>query len=250
MTRRSRPGARLLLLCGAVVWPAFGAPAAAQTTMSSAALAIACGPRAAYDLPDKPVTVSGSLTSAKGVYAPWHRLVVSAGSEDGLRPGQEFFVRRAVPPHDPPKKGEKLAYAIVTAGWIRIDDTQSKRSIATIVHECDGIAPGDYLEPFAVPAVPTPLPDGAPDFSEPAKVLFGTHRQLVAGGGSMVVIDRGTNHGIQPGQRFTIYRASDAGPNVIFARGRALAVQADTSTIQLEQMRDAVLAGDSVAPHR
>jgi hypothetical protein len=246
IARRCTPRLALALTSAALL----AGPAAAQTTLSGESLAIACGPRAAYEAPPAELTVGGSLTDAKGVYAPWHRIVVNGGSEEGVRPGQEFFVRRLIPPRDPPARGEKRAYAITTAGWIRIDDTQDHRSIATILHECDGISPGDYLEPFAVPAVPTPLPEGKADFTEPGRVLFGSERQVLGGSGSMVLIDLGSKQGIQPGQRFTIYRPSSAGPNVIVARAIALDVQTDTTMVKVQDMRDAVAAGDFVAPHR
>jgi hypothetical protein len=226
------------------------APAAAQPTMSSEARAVACGPRASYEPPATGISVGGSLTEAKGVYAPWHRLVVNGGSEDGLKAGQEYFVRRVVRPREPLKRGEKELHAITTAGWIRIDETQARRSIASVVHECDGISPGDYLEPFSVPSVPTPLPEGKADFAEPGHVLFGAERQTIGGSGSMVLIDQGSKHGIQPGQRFTIYRPSSAGPNVIVARAIAMDVQPEITLVKIQDMRDAVSSGDLVAPHR
>jgi hypothetical protein len=238
------------LALGLALGALMAAPAAAQTALSGEALAIACGPRASYDAPAMAVTVGGSLTGAKGVYAPWHRLVINAGSDDGMRSGQEFFVRRIVRPRELLREGEKPLHAVSTAGWIRIDETQSHRSIASILHECDGISPGDFLEPFAVPSVPTPLPEGNPDYVEPGHVVFGAERQQVAGSGSMMLVDRGSKQGIQPGQHFTIYRPSDAGPNVIVARALVVSVQPDVSMVRIHDMRDAVMAGDLAAPHR
>jgi len=247
MTRRMLS----LAFVAGMVWSI--SPAAGQTAtseLSGDALAIACGPRGSYEAPAAGLTVGGSLANAEGVFAPWHRLVVNAGSEDGLKPGQEYFVRRVVPPRESLKEGEKVVYAIMTAGWVHIDEVQSHKSIASVLHECDGITPGDYLEPFAVPAVPTPLPPGTADYSETGHVLFGIERSTVGGSGSMIVIDRGSSQGIRPGQRVTVYRASRPGPNVIVARGMVMLVQPDTATIRVQEMRDAVMAGDSVAPHK
>lgn len=240
----------LSLAAGAVLSGVLAIPASAQTSLSGDALAIACGPRASYGAPAAGISIAGSLTNAKGVYAPWHRLVVNAGSESGLREGQEFFVRRALPPRDLPPRGEKPVYAVVTAGWIRIDHLESQRAIASVIHECDGIIPGDYLEPFAAPTVPTALPPGSADYSEPGEVLFGSEGAQVAGTGSLIVINRGSDKGIRPGQRFTIFRPSEAGPNVIVGRAVALSVQADSTMARVEEMRDAVMAGDGAAPHR
>lgn len=247
MTTRRRT-TRLALSIGMLAL--LAGPAAAQPSMPGDVLAIACGPRASYEVPDARLTVGGSLAGAKGVYAPWHRIVITAGSEDGLQAGQQFYVRRIVPPRQMPSKGDKVVHAVATAGWVRIDEIQPRRSIATILHECDGISPGDFLEPFSVPTVPASLPDGKADYSQPGRVLFGAERQQLGGAGSMLLIDRGTNQGIQPGQRLTIFRGSEAGPNVIVARATAVAVQPDFSMVKIQEMRDAVMAGDFVAPHR
>lgn len=220
------------------------------TALSGDALAIACAPRGAYEAPAPKITIGGSLTNAQGVFAPWHRLVVNAGAEEGVKAGADYFVRRVMPEREWHAKGEKTVYAVMTIGWVHIDDVQTHQAIASILHECDGMAPGDYLEPFAVPAVPTPLPPGEPDYSQAGRVLFGTERAALGGSGSMFVIDRGSSHGVRPGQRVTIYRASSPGPNVIVARGVALLVGTDMSTIRIQEMRDAVMSGDSVAPHK
>lgn len=247
MSRRVLP----LAFAAAMLFPlTLAAQGTPPTKLSGDALALACAPRGSHEPPAAGITVEGSLTDAKGVFAPWHRLVVKGGKEEGVKAGADYYVRRVVPEREWHPKGEKPVYAIMTIGWIHVEDVQSHRAIASVVHECDGIGPGDYLEPFAVPAVPTALPDGTPDFSEVAHVLFGHERATVGGSGSMFVIDRGSKQGLRPGQRLTIYRASEAGPNVIVARGTALLVGDDLTTIRVQDMRDAVMAGDSVALHK
>lgn len=228
------------------------APALAQAPklMSAEALAIACGPSAAFEMPEMKLTIGGSLTDAKGVFAPWHRLTINGGSEQGLKPGQEYFVRRAIPPKDAPAQGERTVIAIATVGWIRLDQVQSERSIATVIHECDGIEPGDYLEPFAEPTVPEEMAPGTPDFTATGTVLFGSERRQMEGAGALMIVDLGAEHGIQPGQRFTIFRASQAGPNVIVASATALRVSPQTSMVRISDMRDVVQVGDKVAPHK
>lgn len=241
----------VLAFAAAMLFPVpLAAQGAPPSALSGETLALACAPRGSHEPPAASLTVGGSLTDAKGVFAPWHRLVVNGGSEEGVKAGGDYYVRRVLPEREWHPKDEKPVYAIMTIGWVHIDDVQAHRSIASIVHECDGIAPDDYLEPFAVPAVPTPLPAGTPDFSEPGRVLFGLERATVGGSGSMFVIDRGSKQGLRPGQQVTIYRASASGPNVIVARGTALLVGDDLTTIRVQDMRDAVLSGDSVAPHK
>lgn len=248
---RSSPRRAVWLLVAAGTFFAV-CPAAGQTgtRLSGDALALACAPRGSREAPDTKLTIGGSLTNAQGVYAPWHRLVVNGGTEEGVKSGADYYVRRIVPEREWHMKGEKPVFAIMTIGWVHIDEAQSHRSIASVLHECDGIGPGDYLEPFSVPAVPTALAPGEPDYSQAGRVLFGVERAAIGGAGSMFVIDLGSSHGIQPGQRVTIYRASQAGPNVIVARGTAMLVGPETTTIRIQDMRDAVMAGDNVAPHK
>lgn len=247
------PMPRGVLLVFAGVLTSIATAAAGQSApsaLSGDALALACAPRGSYEAPAAAVTIGGSLTNAQGVFAPWHRLVVNGGSEDGVKAGGDYFVRRVMPPRDMPEKGVKPVYGIMTIGWVHIDEVQSHRAIASVLHECDGMGPGDYLEPFAVPPVPTALPPGTPDYAESGRVLFGVERSTVGGSGSMFVIDRGSNQGLRPGQRVTIYRASQPGPNVIVARGTAMLVDPDLTTIRVQEMRDAVMTGDSVALHK
>jgi hypothetical protein len=235
----------------ALVLSLAGTPALAQPAkMSGDALAIACGPAVVFEMPKASLAIGGSLTDAKGVFAPWHRLLVKGGADQGLRAGQEFYVRRPLPPKEAPPKGERPVIGIATIGWIRIDQVQSESSIASVVHECDGIEEGDYLEPFAAPTVPSPLPEGAPDFTATGTVLFGAERRQMEGANALMIIDLGGTDGIKPGQRFTIFRASAAGPNVIVARAMAMRVEPETSLVKISDMRDAVMVGDRVAPHK
>lgn len=224
--------------------------ATAQTLVSGEALAIACGPRVAFEAPPAAIQIAGSLADAQGVYAPWHRLVINTGAEQGIKVGQEFYVRRTLRPEQTPARGQRPTLPVVTAGWVRIDAVEAARSIATIVYECDGMQQGDYLEPFAMPIVPAPLPEGKPDFAEPGSVLFGLEQRQMDGAGAYVVVDRGSEHGIKPGQQFTVFRASAGGPNIIVARGVAMAVQPQATMMKISRMQDYVGVGDRVAAHK
>ena len=274
--RRAALAAALLLSIGSVE-PAARQPSANRkerpVALSPAALEIACGPMASLKPPATDLRVVGSLTEAQQLYAPWHRLVVNAGAEQGLKPGQLFYVRRVVrPPEDPTftqlvtarapedravptgpaahDSSPARVFAIMTAGWVRLDAVEPSRSMATLLHACDGVMPGDYLEPFVVPVPPPVLPEGTPDYGSPARVLFGVERRALAGGGTLVVVDRGAKAGLRPGQRFTFFRPSAAGPNVSVAEGVALVVGEDATMTRVERMRDAVLSGDFAAIHR
>jgi hypothetical protein len=215
-------------------------------------LDIACGPRAALVQPEIELTLIGAKEEPAGLFAPYHGLIVNGGTDEGVKIGQEYYVRRVVTPMDRGmvKPGDLIG--IHTVGWIRITEAQEDRAIATTVHACDGFQPGDYLEPYTPPPpVPKPL-DGKPDFEMPGRVVFGDERRAMGAGSNLMVIDLGTDNGIKPGQQFTVFRRTHdgTGPIVSVARGTAVAVSTESSMVRLDGARDAVYAGDFVAVHR
>jgi hypothetical protein len=62
----------------------------------------------------------------------------------------------------------------------------------------------------------------------------------------MMVIDRGTRLGIQPGQRVTLFRRSRFGSRRPAVIGEAIVVSArkDSATIRVEQATDVIFFGD------
>ena len=99
--------------------------------------------------------------------------------------------------------------------------------------------------------MPAPLAAGEPDYSAPGRLILGDDRRQMGGAGSLMVLDRGTDHGLKPGQRLTIYRrAFDGGPVTRIAEATALILYADTALVRIESSRDAVYVGDLVAPQR
>jgi hypothetical protein len=65
------------------------------------------------------------------------------------------------------------------------------------------------------------------------------------------VIDRGSEQGLRPGQRLTIFRRAKRGnaPQVV-GDGVVVAVRADSATIRVEHSTDVVFFGDFVAPQK
>lgn len=238
------------------------AAAGAQIVPSSRAgqprtgeLDIACGPRAVYGLPSPGLTLLGSQQGTKGLVAPYHGLVLNGGSNQGLKPGQEYYVRRVIPPMDrgETKWQEGQPIGIHTAGWVRIVRVEADRAVADSVYACDGYEIGDYLEPYSPPSAdPKVIPGGEPDYENPGMVLFGDERRTMSAGTALLVINRGADHGIKPGQQLTVYRRSlnGDGPIHSVARGTAIAVMPETAMVRLDGARDAVYSGDLVALHR
>lgn len=215
-------------------------------------LALACAPRAVRALPAPLGHVVGSTEPKKMMFGPGDRLVVS-NPEGSLSPGEVYFVRRTLAPDDRGVPQTDPWVNLHTVGWIRIESVEADRAIASIVYACDSIDPDDYLVPFEVPVPPTPLEEsGEPDFETPGRLLFGTERRGVVGGGSFVVIDRGTDHGLRLGQRVTFFRRDGGatGPIVILGDGLVVIVQAESATVRIDTATQPIYGDDAVAVRR
>ena len=214
---------------------------------------LVCGPLATLSDPVQTLRVVEGVERDKNLFAAGDLVIVNAGTSQGLKAGQDFFVRRVIEDRFAMRTTEKAPRSIHTAGWLTITETQENVSIAKVAEACDGISEGDYLEPLVVAPVTAADKAGRPDFAHPGRIILADdRRQLGAGGGSLMVIDRGSDHGLRPGQRLTLFRptASGAGPVVTIGQAFVTSTQAESSLIRIERSSEAIQVGDLVAIHR
>jgi len=246
---------RIVALLGAVALPAV---ASAQTVVGRGvtrdfAGELACSAQATALPPDTAVRIGEGRERGKSLFGPGDPIVVNGGTAQGIKAGEDYFVRRVVADKFAQAGSDKLkTYSIHTAGWIHIEDAQNDSSIASIVKACDGILQGDYLEPYVKPAVPSEVLGGEPDYANPGHLVLGDDRRQMGGNGDLMVVDRGSDHGIKAGQRFTIFRPTGGGSGPVAKIGEATAmvVKPDTAVVRIDKVIDAVLVGDLVAIHR
>jgi hypothetical protein len=246
---------RFALAAGMAALPAI---AQAQNTVASAvvrdlAAEVACSAQSTTLPPDNVVRVGAGREHGKSLFGPGDPLIIRGGTAQGIKPGQDYFVRRVVADRFARGGGDGVKnFSIHTAGWIHIEDAQSDTAIATVTKACDGIMEGDYLEPFVKPALPPEPLGGEPDYNSPGHVTLGDERRQMGAAGDMMVVDRGSDHGVRPGQRLTIFRypAGGGGPVTKVAEAIALAVKPESTIVRIEKVSDAVLVGDLVAIHR
>jgi hypothetical protein len=233
---------------------------------------VACAPALLMERRDKnnepPLRIVGVQDPAtRELLGPGDTLVISAGSNNGLQPGQRFFVRRvitAVATTGP------TAYATIhTSGWVQILGVDTMVSTATVLHACDGIQLDDYLEPFVAPMIAArPLSGSMPQYENMGHIVTGSDGLQTAAPGSLMTIDRGSNSGVVLGQRYLVFRdkrdqhidtTGRSKPFADMARNAPLvevgevlvvAVRPDDATVQVVASKDAVTHGDLIAPIR
>ena len=225
-------------------------PAPAESGLPADVLNLACAPFAVVGMPPTPLRITGGQDSfTRRNYQPGDLVTINAGSSNGIKVGDEFFVRRPQVPRDQHPKPEDLV-DIRTAGWIRVYAVDDTMSLATISQACDTIEVGDYLEPFKAPQPLAITPTTAkPEKDNYAHITRGTDLRWSFGKGDYFLIDRGSIHGITTGAQFVIYRNKHEGGNFLFELGEAVAVDVGpkVATLQVTVARDAFSEGDLVA---
>ncbi len=123
-----------------------------------------------------------------------------------------------------------------------------------MIRACDAIEEGDYLELYVKPAVPAAAAAGGePDFANPGHLVLGDERRQMGAAGDLMVLDRGTDHGVHAGQHLTVFRTTGDGTGPIARIAEATAGHGefrDEHVIRIDKTSDAVNVGDLVAIHR
>jgi hypothetical protein len=233
---------------------------------------LACAPALGPEKPDKKnvpqLRIVGVQDPAiRELLGPGDTLVINAGSNAGLQPGQRFYVRRNIPAVT--TTGPTPRATIHTAGWVQILGVDTMVSTATVLHACDGMLFDDYLEPYVAPMIAArPLPGSMPQYDNMGHIVTGIEGLHTAAAGNVMTIDRGTNDGVALGQRYVVFRdkrdqhvelvgrskpfgemARNA-PLVEVGEVLVVAVRAEDATVQVVASRDAIIHGDLIAPIR
>ena len=166
-------------------------------------------------------------------------IVISRTPDDGLAVGQRYISAR-LHGNEMPRPGEGYG-DVRLSGIVRVTAVDELNAIATIEKVCDGIEPGDFLEPFT----PVTLPTAA------AAMEFGADNRLAYGFGDTLSIDRGTLHGLVPGARFALYRDKRNGePLVYIGEAVVMVTSEQTSKVVVTVAKDALQTGDLAIPRR
>jgi hypothetical protein len=210
---------------------------------------------------DVPVTVKPEpRLTIKGVHSidtMWmasnrQEVMIGRLPGDGLAPGQRWAVRRLQgDPKTFPREGEGFG-AVRTAGWITITAVNEWNARATVDLACDAITTGDYLDIYTEPSLPTSATEVTPaDFDERINVLQGTDGKAMFADGDTLSINRGTAHGVGPGQRYAFYRdRRDGMPLFHVGDGVVVELNELTSKVIVVQTKDAITLEDVAIPRR
>jgi len=212
--------------------------------------AIACAPRGVTVAPTPLATITGGVELKHALFGAGDKIVIGNVGTEALRVGTTYYIRRVAPPTVKGTEDEQWLN-LQTLGWARVDEIDGTQAVATIVYSCDAAETGDFLAPFDVPTVPKPIPDsGQADYGNAGTVLFGPSRTTVAGESGLIVIDRGSDHDLKPGQMMTLFRREAGGRVQVLGEGMVEVVTPESATVRLTKTIQPVYRGDLAAARR
>ena len=183
------------------------------------------------------------------LYSKGDQLVINGGTLNGLDVGRNLAVLRYFRTNS--KAAEFAEMGEHTAGLVQIVSATETTANAVVVHVCNELIKGDLLVSFKPEYVQSPDPLGTPAYEEAARILFADFDQIMGAARRLMVIDRGTEQGIQAGQRLTLFRRKDVdGPPFLLGEGIVISVRRGSATIRVVHSTDAIEYGDWAAPQR
>jgi hypothetical protein len=212
-----------------------------------------CAPFLTYAAPTSRLHVTGSQdTYIKQMMGPGDTVVINGGLDMGVQVGQEYFVRRLTRTFGARGPDANNPLPVHTAARVRIVSAERRLSLAAITDACEGVLLNDFLDPFIPPLLSETPTDGAPRFDHLGHVMVGDEGRRIVGNREFITIDRGSDHGLVAGQRLSVFRdkRSAAGPLVEIGTVITVSVRPDSSTVQVLEVRDAIMRDDLVAVRR
>lgn len=223
----------------------------ATSRLSGLTRDLACAPSSPMVKPTPALVVVGGREQRKTLFGTGEALVIRGGSAQGVKAGDEYFIRRVVDDRYNEHEPGIYPVSISTAGTAQIVETQADYSVAVVTYGCDGVIDGDYLERYQPPVTSVAPTGTTPDYMQPGRLILGAERRQIGGPGEFMVLDRGADHGLQQGQQLTIFRRTVAdGPVANVGRATVYTLQPGSSVVRIDSSVDAVYVGDLVAIHR
>lgn len=209
---------------------------------------IACAGYISDDDDDDMRIIATEEGDAKVGYATGDILYINRGTNDGVNPGDEFFVQRSV------DFGWGLDGShVVRSGGLVILAAQENSAMAEVTASCTDMLVGDYLlplEPIPVPLLPRQATATrlTPETGQMRGEIIASLDDLASlGQGYLVSIDLGENDGVVPGNIFTVFRyVHDDAPRKVLGELAILTVQRRNATARIMESYDYMVVGDLI----
>ena len=203
-----------------------------------------------------PGTIAGSeKIDSQKMYFQGDIVYIDIGSDNGVAPGQEFWVVRPGPlVYKPNSDTEVEGRLYDTPGRIRVVCVQEKAAIAEINVSCKDLEIGDAILPFE--PVPIPIARSSRPLtscdSETGKLLGSivAVKDLATpiAEDTVVYLDKGENDGLSPGDFMTVVRPRQGigAVRTVLGEVAIITTRPRSSVARVTSMNDNMALGDRV----
>jgi peptidoglycan-associated lipoprotein len=236
MTRRLISPALALL----ALLPRF---ASAQDVPPSVRAAAACAP-VGSPAPSHAPRVVAPAAVTKGGFVVGEAVAIDRGTDDGVRPGGIYMVRR-------PMHFRGAPQAQFTIGRLHVTEATSSTATGQIDVVCDGISAGDVLEPFTElalsPDITRTFVGGTVDRQRTIQVSYAGDGRSLFGDRDFILAQGGQDKGVTTGARYAAFRRGSDHDGTPLAEAVVVTVFAGQSLLRVTEARDALFTGDTLA---
>jgi hypothetical protein len=184
--------------------------------------------------PINPQIVGGEQEQEQRTYAEGDYVYINAGSQQGVRVGQEFAIvrpRGALTSKFTTKKGWLGVY-MQELGQLRVMTVKENASVALITNSCETVLLGDLLRQVnnrvAVAERPAVVLDrfNEPTGKQRGRIVFAREGREMLSRNHIVYIDLGAEDNVKAGDYLTIYRPVGTG-NITRVENEEIALSRD-----------------------
>lgn len=212
---------------------------------------IYCAPMIVPDLDRYEHTVVGAEEMDKVSQGPGDVIYLDCGENDGVAAGDRFFVHHQFDKVKHPDSRQGLGWAMRQVGELEVLCANENDATAMIGRCCAEVQVGDLLVPWEelpIPVVEPTVPLERCDEMTGGMEGFLVHSleaQAAMATGDLMVIDKGSDDGVGPGDFFSIYRYQQ-GHRLMLGEAVVVFTERNTATVKLIASVRAIYVGDSI----
>lgn len=236
--------------------PVPGAAAGDVLVPAIEEMALQCAHYILQEPEDTSLYVVGSEQGAdKNAFGDRDLLYLNRGTSAGVKAGDLYTIHHASYEVKHPDSGRTIGRKIETTGWGRVILAEESSAILMVEGACEDIHAGDYVKPLVKVSVPLIMRRPPADRLTPptgktegAVVDIGQD-SVIAGENQLVSINLGTEHGIAPGNIFTVFKTmypSVPTPRNVLGELVVVSVQEKTATARVIYSGAEIMNGDRV----
>lgn len=210
-----------------------------------------CAPLVLPDLDLFDYSISGAEEGDKVSLGDGDVVYLDGGEDDGISAEDRFFVYQKLRKVRHPETGKSLGWAFHQVAEVRVLCANANDATALIAAGCAEVHVGDLVLPWE--ELPIPVVDATaplerceePGGGADGYIIYNLDDQAAMATGNLVVIDRGSDDGVAPGDFFAIYRMQ-AGHQLMLGEGVVVRTERATATLKIHSSVRGIHVGDRV----